>query len=196
MTKIALFGTSADPPTIAHQMIIKWLSQNFELVAVWASENPLKNCQTSLVKRAYMLELLIEEIDDPKHNISIYDELSYPKTLQTLKKAKEIFGRKADFFLVIGSDLVCQISSWYKAEELLSQVKLIVMPRLGYPLAEDEFSFLNEIGSKNEKWFIADVELPEISSTDYRKSGHKNLIIPRINNYIEKHQLYEWQKTH
>lgn len=191
MTKIALFGTSADPPTIAHQMIIKWLSQHFDLVAVWASENPLKNCQTSLVKRAYMLELLIEETDNPKYNVSIYDELSYAKTLQTLKKAQEIFGKKADFFLVIGSDLVSQIFSWHKAEELLSQVKLEVMPRPGYPLDEEKFSFLNKIGSKNEKWFIADVKLPNISSTDYRKMRHQNLITARIHNYIEKHQLYE-----
>ena len=40
--KIALFGTSADPPTIAHQKIISWLGSQFDRVAVWAANNPFK----------------------------------------------------------------------------------------------------------------------------------------------------------
>ena len=58
MTKIALFGTSADPPTKGHQAIIKWLSKNFEKVVIWASDNPLKNHQTFLEKRSKMLSIL------------------------------------------------------------------------------------------------------------------------------------------
>jgi nicotinate-nucleotide adenylyltransferase len=42
MQKIALFGTSADPPTAGHKTILSWLSQNFDWVAVWASDNPFK----------------------------------------------------------------------------------------------------------------------------------------------------------
>jgi nicotinate-nucleotide adenylyltransferase len=36
--KVALFGTSADPPTAGHQAIIRWLSEHFDHVAVWAGE--------------------------------------------------------------------------------------------------------------------------------------------------------------
>ncbi|NEQ41665.1 MAG: nicotinic acid mononucleotide adenylyltransferase, partial [Okeania sp. SIO3I5] len=45
MTKIALFGTSADPPTAGHETIVRWLSQNFNKVVVWASDNPFKSHQ-------------------------------------------------------------------------------------------------------------------------------------------------------
>ncbi|MGL5832760.1 MAG: nicotinate-nucleotide adenylyltransferase, partial [Waterburya sp.] len=34
MKKIALFGTSADPPTIGHQTILQWLSQHYDHVVV------------------------------------------------------------------------------------------------------------------------------------------------------------------
>jgi cytidyltransferase-related domain len=66
MTKIALFGTSADPPTSGHQAILFWLSQRFDKVVVWASDNPFKNHQTLLEHRMAMLSLLIEEINAPK----------------------------------------------------------------------------------------------------------------------------------
>ena len=57
--KIALFGTSADPPTAAHQTILQWLSDHYDQVAVWASDNPFKENQTPLSHRMTMLALLI-----------------------------------------------------------------------------------------------------------------------------------------
>lgn len=42
MTQIALFGTSADPPTSGHQAILLWLSQRFDKVVVWPRIIPLK----------------------------------------------------------------------------------------------------------------------------------------------------------
>ncbi|MEM6592470.1 MAG: nicotinic acid mononucleotide adenylyltransferase, partial [Cyanobacteria bacterium P01_C01_bin.73] len=40
MTRIALFGTSADPPHQGHQAILTWLARRFNHVAVWAADNP------------------------------------------------------------------------------------------------------------------------------------------------------------
>ena len=40
--RIALFGTSADPPTAGHQKILRWLSEGYDRVAVWAADNPFK----------------------------------------------------------------------------------------------------------------------------------------------------------
>ena len=51
--KIALFGTSADPPTVGHKMIIEWLSQNFDKAVVWVSDNPFKYHETSLEPVSY-----------------------------------------------------------------------------------------------------------------------------------------------
>ncbi|MEQ8959290.1 MAG: adenylyltransferase/cytidyltransferase family protein, partial [Coleofasciculus sp. C2-GNP5-27] len=75
MTTIALFGTSADPPTAAHQTILQWLSKHYDKVAVWASDNPFKSHQTSLEHRKRMLEVLISEIETPRNNIGVHEEL-------------------------------------------------------------------------------------------------------------------------
>ena len=74
--KIALFGTSADPPTAGHQTILKWLSQQYDLVVVWASDNPFKDHQTNLYNRTEMLNLIIQEIDTAKNNVILCQEIS------------------------------------------------------------------------------------------------------------------------
>ncbi|MCS6815631.1 MAG: adenylyltransferase/cytidyltransferase family protein, partial [Cyanobacteria bacterium] len=55
MMDIALFGTSADPPTVGHQAILLWLLEHFDYVAVWAADNPFKSHQASLHHRLAML---------------------------------------------------------------------------------------------------------------------------------------------
>ncbi|MGB2926426.1 MAG: adenylyltransferase/cytidyltransferase family protein, partial [Limnothrix sp.] len=62
MTQIALFGTSADPPTVGHQSILRWLSEHYDQVAVWAADNPFKEHGATLDQRSEMLELLIKDL--------------------------------------------------------------------------------------------------------------------------------------
>ena len=61
---------SADPPTAGHLVILKWLSEHYDWVAVWAADNPLKSQQTPLSHRAAMLELLIKDINVSKNKLS------------------------------------------------------------------------------------------------------------------------------
>jgi nicotinate-nucleotide adenylyltransferase len=187
MTKIALFGTSADPPTAAHQTILKWLSEHYDCVAVWASDNPFKGKQTSLAHRLEMLRLLIEEINPPCSNISLQEELIYLRSLISVQKAKEMWGNEAEYTLVIGSDLIQQIQRWYRVEDLLKQVQILIIPRPGYPIKEEDLDTLSSLGGK---WSIADINAPSISSTNYREQQDKNAITPTVKDYIHREQLY------
>ncbi|MBD1848677.1 nicotinate-nucleotide adenylyltransferase [Leptolyngbya sp. FACHB-711] len=189
MTSIALFGTSADPPTAGHQAVLAWLAGQFDQVAVWASDNPFKSHQTPLVHRAAMLQLLIEDIDPPRHNLCLEAELSHPRALITVQRARERW-QDADFTLVIGSDLVAQLPRWYCIEELLQQVRLLVIPRPGYPLSEVDLEPLRQMGASVT---IASIPVPDVSSTDYRKTRDAEAVIPPIEAYIHREQLYTWQ---
>ena len=85
LMQVALFGTSADPPTIAHQEIIRWLGSQFDNVAVWAADNPFKTHGASLAQRSQMLELLIAEINSPiSQHVQVYPDLSSRRTIETL----------------------------------------------------------------------------------------------------------------
>lgn len=184
--KIALFGTSADPPTAGHQTILQWLAEHYDLVVVWASDNPFKEHQTSLHHRSQMLQIAIDEIAPKKHNISLAQELSDRKTLITVEKAREIW-QDAEFSLVIGADLVKQIVKWYRIEELLKQVKILVIPRPGYAINKSD---LEAIKNKGGKCTIATLNAPKVSSSAYRLEQDKTVITPAVRQYIQRQHLY------
>lgn len=187
MKTIALFGTSADPPTAGHQTILRWLSSHYDLVVVWASDNPFKDHQATLKQRTKMLRLAIQEIESPENNISLREELSDRRTLITVQKAREIWGDDAEFTVVIGSDLVAQIRKWYRIKELLKQVQILIVPRPGYTIAQKDLEALTNLGGK---YAIANVDAPPVSSTTYREEKDSDLITPAVQNYISQNNLY------
>ena len=189
MVSIALFGTSADPPTAGHQNILAWLSHQFDLVVVWASDNPFKSHQTPLQHRAAMLRLMIDDIDPPRTNIQLHTDFSSPRALVTVDRAKQQWP-EASFTLTVGSDLVAQLPRWYRVEDLLQQVQLLVVPRPGYPLTEANLEPLRQMGATVA---IASLTGPAVSSTAYREAGDPDVLTPPIEAYIHREQLYPCQ---
>jgi nicotinate-nucleotide adenylyltransferase len=188
---IALFGTSGDPPTIGHRQILEWLSDRYDLCAVWVSNNPFKSNQTDLGHRVEMMQLLISDLNLTGPNIQLHPEISSPRSLITVNLAKQIW-QNADFTLVVGADLIPQLPTWYRAQELLQQVKILVTARVGYKISEQSLEGLYAIGAKIA---IADLVIPEISSSNYRKNGDLSGIIPSIQAYIHTNNLYQWEET-
>ena len=184
--KIALFGTSADPPTAGHQTILKWLSQHYDLVVVWASDNPFKDHQTSLENRSEMLNLIIQEIEPLKHNITLYPSISDRKTLITVQKASKIW-KNAEFTFVIGADLVKQIITWYQIEYLLKQVKILIVPRHGYTIKKSDLANLESLGGQ---YTIATLNAPRVSYSIYRLRGDTKVITSAVQQYIQEKKLY------
>jgi nicotinate-nucleotide adenylyltransferase len=185
-SNIALFGTSADPPTAGHQAIIHWLSHHYDFVVVWASDNPFKAHQTPLEHRAAMLRLLIADIQPPRPNIGVYPELSSPRALVTVEQAQRRWP-DAELTLVVGSDLVEQLPQWYQAEKLFQRVKLLVVPRPGYPLADAGLFTLRQMGATVA---IANLTGLPVSSTHYRERHNSEVVPPPIEAYIQREQLY------
>ena len=185
--KIALFGTSADPPTAAHQTILQWLADHYDQVAVWASDNPFKKKQTPLSHRMTMLELLIGEMSHPVLNVRVYEQLSDRRSLNSLEKAKAIWGENSEYSLVIGSDLLEQICHWYRVRDLFKAVILLIVPRPGYQINAEQLKQLEQLGGKYQ---IADINAPEISSTTYRINKDKTVITPPVKEYIHQQKLY------
>lgn len=181
---IALFGTSADPPTRGHQVVLEWLAQRFDQVVVWASDNPFKGNQTPLKHRQKMLRLLVEHI---QHRQIKHDaHLSDPKTLNTVNLARERWPT-AHFTLVLGSDVIPTLLHWHRIEDLLQQVTLLILPRSGAPLIEATLEMLKGQGADLE---IADFLGPDISSSAYRKTGDPTGLPEPIAAYIQDHHLY------
>ena len=183
--KIALFGTSADPPTNGHQIIIRELAKKYNLVITYASNNPSKNHHENLFFRSLLLKTLIEDFNDSK--IICDDDISSRWAIKSIQKCKEKYKiSRLDF--VIGSDLLEEMFSWKNIYEILKEVNLFIIPREGYILKP---KYLDLINSLNGCFEISKFKVPKISSSMIR--GHtKNSFLPKsLISIIRSNNLYE-----
>ncbi|MDA0866242.1 MAG: nicotinate-nucleotide adenylyltransferase [Cyanobacteria bacterium] len=184
---IALFGTSADPPHRGHCEILRWLATQFDHVAVWASDNPFKRHQSPLGDRSAMLRLMLGDIPAPSGAIALYPELSSTRALESAEQARRIWP-DATLTLVVGADLIGQLPSWYRAEDLLHQVQILVIPRPGYDLVEDD---LMEVRRRGGTVAIADIPLQfNLSSSYYRQTDDTDVLPRAVRTYIDQKKLY------
>lgn len=159
---IALFGTSADPPTRGHRALLEGLLGLFPRVATWASDNPLKRHGAPLVARTALLQALVEAIGDPR--LDVVPDLSSPWTLETLARARQRWPEAEPVF-VVGSDLLAQIPRWREADVWLPGCRLAVAPRQGWPVAAADLQELERRGARLE---LLPLEIPASASSTLR----------------------------
>ncbi len=187
MMSVAIFGTSADPPTIAHKNILNYLSDNYDLVAVYASDNPFKKHGSNLCHRRRMLELLIEDLNLTDSNIIHCPEISHRRTIYTVEKAREKWGQNIDLTIVIGGDLAPQIFTWYQAQKLWQGLKVLLIPREGYTIKQ---KVVDKINHHSLGCSVAHCQIPPFSSTDYRTNHDQGVLTDKVKTYIEENCLY------
>ena len=129
--EIALLGTSADPPTVGHQALLEGLLTQFDRVATWASDNPMKRHDADLKLRCDLLRTLVDAIADPR--LQLAQDLSSPFAISTLERASQRWPDHRLCF-VVGSDLAPQIKTWKEAQRFLKHCNLGIVPRDGWPL--------------------------------------------------------------
>ena len=185
--KIALFGTSADPPTLGHKKIIKELSKKYKLVISYASNNPSKNHTENLFFRSLLLEKLICEFDHP--NIIFDQNLSSPWALTSIKRCKGKYSPdQIDF--IIGSDLISEMFTWKNINQIISEVKLIIIPREGYPI---EKKYLLRIKKSNGDFEVLDIKIPKISSSIIRKNSEYSGLPKSLISIVKNNNLYDFK---
>lgn len=203
--KIALFGTSADPPTLAHRAILVWLAQHFDQVAVWAADNPFKQGnssqgghEASLDDRQAMLKLLVEDLQRDYDTIQIWEDLSDRRSLISLQRAQQRWGTEPEYALVVGADLIEQIPQWYAVKWLLRSVTLVIFPRPGYSITAQGLAKLTELGGHYQLVTEENTETitPAISSSNYRQTKNENLLPDPVKTYIDQQQIYQKSPRH
>ena len=184
INSIALFGTSADPPTLGHQALLRELTKIFPKVITWASDNPDKNHQIPLIKRTQLLRILVKKISHPK--LELVQELSSPRTINTLKKALQLWP-EANFSFVIGSDLAVQIPKWLNAKSILNQAKIAIAIRDGWPINDKQLEEIKNLGGEIE---LLPFNIPGSSSTKFRERPQEELVPSELVPTLLEQNLY------
>jgi nicotinate-nucleotide adenylyltransferase len=182
--RIALLGTSADPPSCGHQALLQGLLQHYPRVATWASDNPMKRHGAPLAARAAMLEALVRAIADPR--LEHVQELSSPWAITTLERAAARWPG-AELIFVVGSDLAGQIPRWRQAEAVLQRCRLAIVPRAGWPLAESDRAALEALGARIN---LLPLPVPASASTALRQRPDPAQIPAAVWPVLLQHNLY------
>ncbi len=185
---IALFGTSADPPTIGHKKILEELSKIYSFTIGYVSNNPNKNHKEDISIRSHLLKTLIQDLDNPK--IVFNQNVSSQWAVDSIKKCKRIYEfNNLDF--VIGSDLIKDIFYWKNFDKITAEVSFLVILREGYPV---ESNTLKMLETYEVKFKISTIKIPNISSSKLRSNFNYSNLPTSLIDIVKKNNLYKSTK--
>jgi len=189
MKKIGLFGGTFDPIHLGHLITaqsVKEIRNLSEIIFVPANTSPLKQDvkSTPSETRLEMTKLAVEKYSD--FSVSDFEiinsGISY--TIDSIKHFKSIYD---NIELIIGYDNFLLFNKWYKWEEILELVDIIVLKRF--------YDKIEEPKVNSEKFIFVDSPTIQINSTLIRERIMNNLPIDllvstEISNYIKENNLY------
>ena len=185
---IALFGTSADPPTIGHKKILEELSKIYSFTISYVSNNPKKKHIEDISIRSHLLKSLILDLDNPK--VLFNQSVSSQWAVESIKKCKKIYEfNNIDF--VIGRELIQDIFNWRNFNKIIEEVSFFVILREGYPVESDTLKMLE---TYNVKFKITTIPIPNISSSKFRLNSNYSNLPTSLIDIVKKNNLYESTK--
>lgn len=216
--RIGLYGGSFDPIHNGHLSIVRGALRSgaVDLVMVIpTARNPFKRGKvlSAAPYRYYMVKETIEaEINDPRvlvSNAEFFTEgISY--TVNTLhyltekNKIRDILTNNGieeekasedhTYFWLCGSDILPMFDKWYKANEIISMVSLLVASRPGDGIdIDDEKIRLNKSFGHEVPLLKFDIDGVEASSSDIKRTGDDKEIPATAREFIKEHALYNFK---
>jgi nicotinate-nucleotide adenylyltransferase len=181
---VAIFGGSFNPPHVAHQMAALYVLETEPIDELWlipAFQHPFDKPLEPFEDRLRMCELAARALGPRARVSDIERAIGGPsRTLRTVRRLEQEHPQDR-FSLVIGADLLGEVSSWYGAAELQAAVPFIVVGRAGVDASAAAGG--------------ARVALPEVSSTEVRRmlgtgKSPQGLVPRAVLDYIYGRGLY------
>ena len=185
---IAIFGTSADPPTIGHKKILEELSKIYACTISYVSNNPNKNHKEDISIRSHLLKTLVEDLENSK--ILFNQSVSSQWAIESIKKCKRIY-KFDNLDFVIGSDLIQDIFNWKSFNKIIEEVSFLVILREGYPI---ESNTLKMLETYKVKFKISNIKIPKISSSKLRSNFNYSNLPTSLIDIVKQNNLYESTK--
>lgn len=194
MMNIGIIGGTFDPIHLGHLLIAEQARNHMNLDKVWfipAGHPPHKQEHhiTPAKHRLEMVKIATEE----NSAFEVLDweikreKLSY--TIDTVNWAVKTYPTY-QFSLIVGTDMVNNLPSWYQIEKLVQQVTIIAMHRPGFT-SESLPEFIQE----KVRWVEDAVEI-FLSASQLRDNitcgrSIRYAVPSEVCRYIKEHQLYE-----
>lgn len=208
--RLGVFGGTFDPVHLGHlqlaQLAIKEVGLS-KLLFIPAAQPPHKHgVITPMKHRVAMLELICQGNTHLACD-TIERDLPRPSyTVDTLSELKKRYPKSAEMYFVLGGDAFLDIMTWKAYTTLISMVRIVVSPRLGYS-NHLLYSFLKQLGytHKDGRWQgqNGQKEITVLSEPPRRVCSSKlrkviaeggdtsSLLSDDVAGYIEENNLYK-----
>lgn len=196
--RIGIYSGSFNPVHRGHIALCDYLVEQGVVDEVWLIRSPLNPLKVDAAQtlapdadREAMLRLAIEG-HEGLQVCTIEDELPRPNYSINTFHALEERWPEHEFHLIVGADNWLVFDRWRAYDELLTRYHLIVYPRPGYALTQEEKLRLGEEALQNVRF----VEAPQydVSSTEIREAIGQGTEPPlldlRVYAYIKDKSLY------
>jgi nicotinate-nucleotide adenylyltransferase len=186
--RLGVMGGSFDPPHEAHRIIAKaFLDSGYidHLLVLPAPNPPHKpdSVQATFSDRLQMCKLNFSDIS----NLSVSDlENRRQGPSYTLLTLKTLLRADREIFLCIGQDSLEQFCNWYKWEEIIKLVQLLV-----YPRTKEQVLIPQPLERYNNRIVRVEGELFRHSSTEIREKQAEHLLTSKVREYVARHHLYQ-----
>ena len=132
MRKIGLFGGAFNPPHIEHVEVLNCAKEKFGLdfCVVFPSFLPPHKSTANDIPFDTRMDMCKLAFGDVVYSSIEKESTETNYAVNTVKKFKKIYPDD-QLFYIIGGDSMADLFKWYKPEELLSLVSLVVYPRQG-----------------------------------------------------------------
>lgn len=193
--RVLVVGGSFDPPHRAHVRLAQDAARASgcdHLLFIPARQSPLKDTEpTAAAHRLAMLRLALADSSNASICTFELDRPGPSYTVDTLRALHAALPESVELRLFVGSDQLQNFDAWREPDELVSLAPPVVVLR-----PPDTKSSLRAAGVPATRiaW-IVDVPVDTVSSTEVRgrlRRGDdvRDLLAPRVRDYIEQHRLY------
>lgn len=199
---IGVIGGTFDPIHYGHLVIAEEVRATLnlsEVVFIPAGQPPHKTGHhiTEVRHRLAMLELALASNSHFHISRMEIERIGPSYTVDTLHTLRQQWGENTALSFIIGWDSLEELHTWYKAEEMLTQVThLVAVRRPGYE-EDDEYNKVLEqrLPGILQRLLVVQAPQLEISATDLRQRVAENRPIKYqtpegVETYIKENRLY------
>lgn len=186
--KIGVLGGTFNPPHMGHLIIADQVRDQLDLDKILfmpTAQPPHSSSEKKTIssnKRVHMLDLAL--MDDSDFEIELFEVENGGKnyTYDTMKALLDLYPA-VDFYFIIGGDMIADLPTWHRIDELVNLVQFVGVKRFGYEV-ETDYPII-----------MVDTPLVDISSSFIRKKVRQNcsikyLVPERVREYIALEGLY------
>lgn len=180
-----VYGGSFNPPTLAHLAIIEYLATRYEkLIVIPNGKLYVKNGLIDFNHRIEMLKIITNRFD----NI----EISYIETERNFLGTFQSLRELGHPLFACGDDCLEQFHSWINPEALLTENKFLIFTRnFEVDVIYDRIKNNSLLAPYFNKFTVVKLDLPNVSSSNFRKTYDKNQLDSEVYEYIVKNNLYK-----